>query len=119
MAEAEHPSVFLQQMIHGGIINNSDIARKIAEILIVALYGEDELARQEPLEITDQDGLWVIQGSHNKDRKNEGAGSFHVELRRRDCQVMKIYVETVPPPPPEDVKEIVQQELRKRQRELK
>ena len=56
--KAMDSSIALQQIIRGDIVNGPATARKIAEALILDLYGAEELLRQEPLQIRARDNGW-------------------------------------------------------------
>ena len=114
MAENYNPSVVWQQVIRGGLVNNADTARKIAEIFIVDLYGAGELTRQEPLKVSDGGETWVIEGSYNSDRRTEGVGAVRIVLEKKDCQVKEAYRAEIIHPPPA-VQKIINDELKKRQ----
>src|SRR5262249_55100915 len=69
--QSETPSsgagmLLLIQMARGGVIFSSDLAVNIGELLCQAHFGD--LARQAPLEATDEKEYWRVEGNRRKDK---------------------------------------------------
>ena len=79
--------LFMTKMTRGGVVFSSDIARKIAELLCEAHYGGEELERQKPLSVTDNETHWRVEGSWNRDGKSKGPGAFFVSIDKYDGRV--------------------------------
>jgi hypothetical protein len=86
---------YLQEVLHGGIINRSDIAIRVARILLESMYGKAKAERQDPLVAADKGDHWVVRGSYNLDRKLEGPGPFVISILKKDCRVIDAYAESV------------------------
>lgn len=64
------------KMARGGVIYDSELAKRLGELLLEAHYGKSELDRQRPLIVEDKGDCWRLEGSWNRDRKIEGNGAF-------------------------------------------
>ncbi len=70
-----------------------EVARKLAELLVKANYGQDELKRQAPFSVVDGGDKWVISGSRKfgefPDRQGYiDYGPMHIEIAKKDCQIL-------------------------------
>jgi hypothetical protein len=92
---------YLRGLITGGIVTKSDIALKIAELLIGGYYGSAKLEQQKPLKITDQSDRWLIKGSYEKPPGVEGSGPANVVIMKYDCRVLDLSIPYILPVPPE------------------
>jgi hypothetical protein len=102
----ETQSVALQAALNGGVVNNAQLALRIAELLCANAYGEDSLERQKPLSVSDLTDRWVITGSYNKGSSREGEGPLVISIMKRDGQVLEPYQNKIMFPPAE-VKEML------------
>lgn len=75
-----------------GIVSDPGLAERIAELLLEAHYGKDQVSRQKPLTITDKGDYWQIDGSWNRDRKIEGEGPFFLSILKRDGRVIDLAI---------------------------
>jgi len=91
----------------GGIINNAEIAIKIAELILENNQGREELELQKPLIAEDRGDGWFVHGSYNHDKKKMGKASWHIYIRKSDAQVTSMFHDYRFPDPPEDVKSII------------
>jgi hypothetical protein len=71
-----------------------EVALALAELLIKSFNGEEFLQTQLPLRISDGGDRWVIEGSRKiedypADENGHRHGEFFVEIRKRNCQVLK------------------------------
>lgn len=92
---------YIRGLITGGIITKPDVALRIAELLIGAYYGADDLEQQKPLKITDQSDRWLIKGSYEKPPGVEGSGPANVVIMKYDCRVLDLSIPYILPVPPE------------------
>jgi NTF2 fold immunity protein len=79
--------LFFAEAIHGGLIFNAELARKIAEHLCEAHHGAEELTLQKPLSVADKGTYWRVEGSRNRDGKVEGIGAFFASIEKSDGRV--------------------------------
>jgi hypothetical protein len=99
--------VMLIQMAKGGVVFTSELARSLAESLLEAHYGSDELERQRPLLIMDNGNHWRVEGSWNRGQKIPGSGAFFLSIQKSDGRVIDLGRWFIPParpssPPPID-----------------
>lgn len=73
------------------VLDSAATTKRIAEILVENASGSGELSRQLPFIVIDRGDTWLVRGSRNAERTVEGAGSFHLELRKRDGGVLEMY----------------------------
>lgn len=86
----------------GGVIVNAEIARKFAELVLEYTQDKEELELQTPLTVEDQGDAWLIQGSRNRDKSQEGPGPFHMTVKKRDAQLVDVGIPWVVKLAPED-----------------
>ena len=91
----ENHAILLQSILRGGVVNNPKIAKEIAALIIENTYGQDELARQTPLIVHDDQDRWIIEGSYNKEKKQEGDGPVVVIMKKRDAQIVDLHLATI------------------------
>jgi NTF2 fold immunity protein len=85
----ESTEIHFSTALLGPLLNGEDIARRFAMLILGRLYGEAELAKQQPLRVTDQGTDWVITGSHQEPGKLPGTGAWFIQVRKSDCRVEK------------------------------
>ncbi len=111
---SEDKSYFLHlQEMQGGIVNHSNIAISMAELVIASVYGNNEVQLQRPLLAYDETDRWLVVGSYNRARDIEGHGPIKVWIRKRDAKVIDLISPVVLKMDPE-ARKIVQQELKRR-----
>ena len=72
-----------------GLVPDKVTAEKIAEIILVNVYGE-EVKKQKPFIVTLKDNVWIIQGRWNYKNKNTAGGVAYMEIQKSDCKILKI-----------------------------
>ena len=97
-------SIALQELLNGGIVNNIEMANKMAELVISHVYGPQELERQKPLKVIDQKDRWRIEGSYNADHSVEDVGPVEFVIAKRDAQIYELLLPQVMFVPPEAAK---------------
>lgn len=70
-----------------GVVPDAESATKIAELILVPIYGLKTVARQQPLVATLKDGIWIVTGTLTR---GTPGGVAHVEISKRDCRVLSI-----------------------------
>ncbi|MFZ2007989.1 MAG: NTF2 fold immunity protein [Stellaceae bacterium] len=80
--------LFMTQITRGGIVFSQELAMEIAELLCEAHFGKEELARQKPFSITDQNTYWQINGSWNSGGKTtKPGGPFFIRIEKHDGRI--------------------------------
>jgi hypothetical protein len=73
-----------------GLVPNEIIAERIAEIILVNIYGEG-VKRQKPFVIRLKNNkVWVVQGRWNSKDMNLKAGVAYMEIQKSDCKILKV-----------------------------
>jgi hypothetical protein len=84
-----------------GYVPNAETAQKIAEAILVPIYG-DEIYKERPFTAKLIKDIWVVRGTKiisNQSTHKEGVkygylgGTFYVEIRKSDCKILKAYHE--------------------------
>ena len=73
----------------GPLLNDEAVARAFAALILKRLCGENELAKQQPLRVTDANTSWVVMGSHQEPGMLPDTGAWCVQVRKSDCRVEK------------------------------
>jgi hypothetical protein len=81
--------VQLATALTGPLLNDDETARVFAALILKRLHGEAELAKQQPLCVTDQGADWLVTGSHQEPGKLRGTGAWFIRVRKSDCRVEK------------------------------
>ncbi len=85
--------VYLLYAVNGGVVAKSELALKIAELLVEYNLGPETLAEQRPLTIDDAGDHWVILGNVTP--------KVIVRISKRDGRIMDFH-QNVPLPIPPD-----------------
>lgn len=73
-----------------GLVPNAEIAVKIARMLLVEVYGEQQIKEQEPFSVNLRNGIWHIEGNLKIPKGTiVFGGVFYIEISQKDCQVLK------------------------------
>jgi hypothetical protein len=103
------PSLMIAEMNYGGVFVDADHARAVAELLLEAHEGTDELARQRPLTVQDKGDFWRVEGSWNREMKpderagHRARGPFFATFWKLDGRVLEFGVYGIMPPPPDHI----------------
>ncbi len=93
-------------MLMGPLLNNEEMARTFAALILQRLYGGDELAKQQPLRVTDKGEAWVVTGSYQEPGMTPETGAWYFRIRKSDCRVEE-FGHYEPRELPENVKSIL------------
>jgi hypothetical protein len=77
----------MTKMARGGVVFSGELAREFAELLCQAHYGNEELARQKPLSVSDKGNYWRVEGNWNRDGQADGPGAFFVSIEKFNGRV--------------------------------
>lgn len=91
MTDIARPSVLLRGF-DGGIVNNSGIALRLAQIILESLIGPQRLTWCSPLQAEDREDRWEIASSNPSASRD-----CKIEIRKLDAAVVSLGV----PNPPE------------------
>jgi hypothetical protein len=72
-----------------GIVPDEQTAIKVAEAVLPSFYGPEVLDEKPFVAKLVGDSVWYIDGSWNHG-KNFNGGTFHIEIRKRDCTILRI-----------------------------
>jgi hypothetical protein len=78
---------FKNNLPERGCVPDASTAFKIAEAILIPIYGKDVIEQERPFVSELQDSIWIVCGT-NKESKG---GVFHIEIQKKDCKVLKIY----------------------------
>lgn len=86
-----HPNKQQSQIEHNicdkiQCVPDEGTAKKIAEAVWLPIYGE-EIHMQKPYKAILEDSVWIVEGVLPEGIKG---GSAYIEIRRKDCKVLKI-----------------------------
>jgi hypothetical protein len=88
-SENHSTTLYLQRVMRGGVlIDKPRTAIALARVFIEDLYGHAELQRQEPLAARDEAKEWVVEGSFNSGKTEEGMGSVRIVINKFDGQLI-------------------------------
>lgn len=73
--------------VMGPLLNNEEVARAFAALILQRLCGAAELAKQQPLRVTDQGEFWVVMGSYQEPGMLPDTGAWYLRVRKSDCRV--------------------------------
>lgn len=93
----------------GPLLDDEDMARAIAELLLKRLHGGSELTRQQPLRVTDEGEYWLVMGSYQEPGSLPDSGAFMLRIRKSDCWVEKFGIYE-PREVPEEIKSFFKQQ---------
>lgn len=72
-------------LFDGGVVNNANIAARLARLILEPLIGAAELAANLPLRVEDRGDNWAIQGSREAPGR---PGACDLDIRKRDAAVL-------------------------------
>jgi hypothetical protein len=113
MARCEtNQSMRFHEILNGGIVNNVEVATKIAELVVSNAYGPLELERQKPFKVIDLKDRWRIEGSYNVDHSIEGPDPVELVIAKRDAQIYELSLPQIMLISPEVTKLLDENKLR-------
>jgi hypothetical protein len=71
-----------------GYVPNAEIAYKIAEIVLLQIYGIERINNQKPFSINLFRGVWVIEGNLNCIGCDGGVA--YIEIQKSDGKILKV-----------------------------
>jgi hypothetical protein len=74
-------------------VPDKETASKIAEIILLSVYGE-QVNKQKPFKVTcENDSVWSINGvlPEPKEGYMNIGGVAHIRIRKKDCKILECY----------------------------
>lgn len=68
-----------------GIVTDENTAEKIAEAVLVPVFGQEEIDFQKPFEVKLENGIWIVKGQLPADFLG---GVFEVRIRKQNGEVI-------------------------------
>lgn len=69
-------------------VPNEEIAKKIAEIIWLPIYGE-KIYKMKPFMATLKDSsIWIVRGTLNP--QYTFGGTPYIEIQKKDCKILKV-----------------------------
>ena len=102
----ESIQIWMMKGLNGPLLNDTAIARTFAALILNRLYGEAELAKQQPLRVIDRDPDWLVEGSYEESGRLPGTGTWFIKVRKSDCRVDS-FGHYEPLEIPDEVKEMI------------
>ncbi len=72
-----------------GIIPTAEIAFKVAEPILVGIYGMDIIESEKPFFINLENNTWIIEGTFSGSEETEG-GIAYMEISKKTGEVLKV-----------------------------
>ena len=85
----ESVQIWFATALSGPLLNDEEVARAFAALMLQRLYGAGELTKQLPLRVTDQGESWLVKGSYQEPGMLPDTGAWFIEVRKSDCRVEK------------------------------
>jgi hypothetical protein len=76
-----------------GIVPTKEVAIKIAEAVLVPIYGKEKIESEKPFNVELKDGVWCVTGSIPKPVKQNGVvlgGVFIIEIAKNTGEVISV-----------------------------
>lgn len=70
-----------------GYVPDEKTATKVAEAILLPIYGESVLQQRPYIAELQGDTVWVIEGTL---APGYDGGTAHIEIRKKDCTVLKL-----------------------------
>lgn len=83
----ESAQLRLTKTLTGPLLNDEEMARAFAALILERLHGGAELAKQQPLRVIDQGTDWLVMGSYQEPGKLTDTGAWLIRVRKSDCRV--------------------------------
>jgi len=80
----------LSQVLNGEVVDNSNMAIELAEVLIRRIVGDECLKIQKPLLVHDGGKYWAIEGAPNASDEATGLGPVRIEIKKGDASVASL-----------------------------
>ena len=72
------------------LIDDADLAKNIARLVLVKVYGEDRIKNQEPLTVTEEKDTWFVTGTLQCAPQCRG-GTASLSMRKKDGAILSVF----------------------------
>ena len=76
-----------------GLVPDKETAIKIAEVILVNVYGEEQIKKQKPFVVTLlKNKIWIVEGSFKNKATSlrDKGGVAHIEIQKSDCKILLV-----------------------------
>jgi hypothetical protein len=87
LALSDEPTIRAGEVPKNGFVPTAEVAAEIAKAVSGALYGKDEISKQEPFKCVLKGDVWHIEGTAPA---NTPKGTVMVELRKDNGTIIKV-----------------------------
>ncbi|WP_162898937.1 YbbC/YhhH family protein [Ralstonia solanacearum] len=70
-----------------GVIPDEQTAKKVAEAILVSIYGQEAIERQKPFRVVLLCNIWIVTGYLPPDQLG---GVFRIEIAKQDGHVIQV-----------------------------
>ncbi|WP_081026139.1 YbbC/YhhH family protein [Ralstonia solanacearum] len=70
-----------------GVIPDEQTAKKVAEAILIPIYGQEAIEKQKPFRVVLLGDIWVITGYFPPDKLG---GVFRIEIAKQDGRVIQV-----------------------------
>ncbi|WP_082320193.1 YbbC/YhhH family protein [Ralstonia solanacearum] len=70
-----------------GVIPDEQTAKKVAEAILVPIYGQESIERQKPFRVVLLGNIWIVTGYLPPDQLG---GVFRIEIAKQDGHVIQV-----------------------------
>jgi len=75
----------------GGYVSDAATAIKVAEAVLVPIYGEETISKEKPLKAELKDGAWIVEGTlHCPEGEICKGGVATIEISKDDCRILRV-----------------------------
>jgi hypothetical protein len=85
MEAEESGQVQLTKTLMGPLLNSEPMVLNFAKMIFIRLYGEADVAEQQPFKVVDENTYWRVEGTW--DKSGHYAGRLFLRVRKSDCWV--------------------------------
>jgi len=75
-----------------GLVPTAGVAVKIAECVLIEIYGKNHIEKEKPFSVNLKDGVWIIEGNipNIKDCDIPFGGQAYVEIKKSNGEILKL-----------------------------
>jgi hypothetical protein len=70
-----------------GLIPTAELAFRIAEAVLVQIYGREKIEKEKPFSINLENDVWIIEGHLDKELLG---GVAYMEIQKNDGKILKV-----------------------------
>ena len=78
----------MHQFGNGGVINSTDLAQKLAELVLEDIEGADEVKRARPWTVVDLGKVWHVKANPEAKGKDKHTAAWAIKIQKRDAKVL-------------------------------